>query len=171
MKRMNALFLDVDGVLNSNLNKEIKRRNNQPVSSYYISLPGDKLFKLRKIIDATDAKIILSSSWRLGGLVNNPSYAQMNLERQLNDYGMSIYDITPSSYNRNRGVEISRWLEWFKMKMGYVPNYIILDNIIHDLLSDHKGHIVNIPESVGLQDRHVLIAINLLRKQEREFVS
>lgn len=166
---MNILFLDVDGVLNSNLNKEIKRKSNQPISSYYITLPGDKLFKLRKIIDSTDARIVLSSSWRLGGFIDGPSYAQRNLESQLNSYGMSIYDITPSSYNRDRGIEISRWLDDFRMKMGYVPNYIILDNIICNLLPYHKGHIVNIPESVGLQDKHVLISINLFRKQESEF--
>lgn len=170
MNQTNILFLDVDGVLNSELNKRIKQRNNMSISSYRIELPGDKLFKLKRIISATNAKIVLSSSWRLGGSVGNPSYAQRNLENQLNKYGMEIFSITPSFYTRDRGAEIYSWLHIFKERNGYVPNYVILDNVIYNLIQYHKNHIVMVPESIGLQDKHVAIAINLFKKQEARLV-
>lgn len=162
----NILFLDVDGVLNSEINRRIKKESSKSLSAYHIQLPGDKLFKLKRIIIATNAKIVLSSSWRLGGTSYDPSYAQLNLEKQLNNYGMSIYDITPSSKDRNRGVEIYLWLNNFYMKNGYIPRYVILDNVIHDLIDYHKGHIVKIPELIGIQDKHVSITINLFKRQQ-----
>lgn len=51
---MKVIFLDIDGVLNSN--RTIYEN---------VSLEDDLILNLKEIVDRTEAKIILSSSWRL----------------------------------------------------------------------------------------------------------
>lgn len=158
------IFLDVDGVINPLVNIRIKKMRGEPTSSYYIQLPGDKLYRLRKIIDGTGAKIILSSSWRIGydRSTMTPSPSVINLNTQLQRYGMYIYGFTPLDYNRNRGKEISMYLKLYERRFGYIPKYIIIDDELSDILGRHRGHCVKTTSLLGLQDEHVNIAINLL---------
>ena len=51
---MKVIFLDIDGVLNSDASLMVDDR-----------VEGDLILNLKYIVDKTDAKIILSSSWRL----------------------------------------------------------------------------------------------------------
>ena len=55
---MKVIFLDVDGVLNSQQLFE-KCEDDQ-----LISVDEDNIKNLKTIVDATGAKIVLSSSWR-----------------------------------------------------------------------------------------------------------
>ena len=55
---MKVIFLDVDGVLNCQ-KTEAKCRG-------FIGVDSKKVKLLKKIVDATDAKIVLSSSWKIG---------------------------------------------------------------------------------------------------------
>jgi hypothetical protein len=76
---------------------------------------------LNKIIDETDAKIVLSSSWRLDGINRmNSLFKYFGLPR--------IYDITPSLSNKFgslcRGKEIDAWLN----EHPEVTKYVILDD-------------------------------------------
>ena len=57
---MKVIFLDVDGVLNSQQLFE-KCEDDQ-----LISVDEDNIKNLKTIVDATGAKIVLSSSWRYG---------------------------------------------------------------------------------------------------------
>ncbi|MBP3534398.1 MAG: hypothetical protein J6J53_00140 [Muribaculaceae bacterium] len=54
---MKLIFLDIDGVLNS-----YKFLQNLPEDSFGID--NTRLPILKRITDSTDAKIVLSSSWR-----------------------------------------------------------------------------------------------------------
>ena len=54
---MRLLFLDVDGVLN-NLDVLSRCRDSDPIGENHLNL-------LKSIVDATDCKIVLSSTWRL----------------------------------------------------------------------------------------------------------
>jgi hypothetical protein len=159
-----VIFLDVDGVLNSKINMKIRRENGESTSSYYVKIPGDKIYKLKRIVDNTDAAIVLSSSWRIGYSRSSmtPSPAFMNLVNQLEPYGLHIYDWTPLDKNRNRGYEIHKWLYGYKYANGYFPNYIILDDNIADLIPLHRGHIIKVNSLLGLQNEHVNIAVNIL---------
>ena len=66
---MKVIFLDVDGVLNSQQLFE-KCEDDQ-----LISVDEDNIKNLKTIVDATGAMIVLSSSWRYGcaGLVSDSS--------------------------------------------------------------------------------------------------
>lgn len=167
MEKDKILFLDVDGVINPLINIRIKKLNRLPTSSYYIQLPGDKLYMLRKIIDRTGAKIVLSSSWRIGfnRATMEPSPSVVNLANQLSRYGMSIYGYTPLHPERHRGTEISMWLNTYKDRNGYIPNYIVIDDELSDIIDMHRGHCVKTMSLIGLQEEQVNIAISLLNHQ------
>ena len=55
---MRVIFLDIDGVLNHDTSMELTKDYWTKPETYLIE-------RLKKIIDATDAKIVLSSDWRL----------------------------------------------------------------------------------------------------------
>ena len=101
-EKIKVIFLDVDGVLNSYLDR----------MSY--DLCTDSHFEiLKKIVDATDAKIVLSSSWRI---IRKMSAI---VERRLKDFGMEIYSRTPQLdfiERTCRGDEIRAWLEKYDKK-------------------------------------------------------
>ena len=164
MYQKKLIFLDVDGVLNPNTNIHMRKQKGEPTVSHLIKLPGDKIYRLKRIVDSTGAEIILSSSWRIGfnRATTTPSPAVVNLNNQLSKYGISITDWTPLHSDRNRGNEILHYLTLFIKNNKYKPKYIIIDDDIGDLLYLHKGHIVHTNTTLGLQDEHVNIAINLL---------
>lgn len=116
---MKVIFLDADGVLNSGegLKQHINKNGFNGILEY--SKIEDKPLKLlQEIIEKTSAKIVLSSSWK------NSKRLYEKLERRLKDFGMEIYDITPSlGSGTQRGDEIREWL--FKNE---TENFIILDD-------------------------------------------
>ncbi len=136
---MKIIFLDVDGVLNS-----IQDRFSWTIES-------DKhLILLACIVRRTDAKIVVSSSWRNCGLLDT-------LKKRLNDFSMSIYDKTKDI--GERGVEIKEWLD----SHSGVESFVILDDEDFDIKSYFPNNFVKTNEEVGLQkeDAEKCIAILL----------
>lgn len=162
MDKAKIIFLDVDGVLNTLINRKIQKQSGNSTVSDKIKIPGDKIFRLKRIVDATGAKIIMSSSWRLGFSNGCPSPAYINLNNQLRNYNIFCEGWTPVEKNRNRGIEIQWWLDSFFNKYGYYPQYVIIDDGRVGILDIHRGHLVRTHETYGLQDIHVTIAINIL---------
>lgn len=101
---MKIIFLDVDGVLNDN-------------SGYH--LDDFRLKLLKRIIKQTDAKIVVSSTWRLSKL--------SLLQKKLNKYDLKIYSQTDvldkreneihSWLNKNSDLNISQWVSIDDMDM------------------------------------------------------
>lgn len=127
---MKVIFLDVDGVLNSEDDLMIHRKKNGITGCIMYAEVEDRPLKLLKeIINKTYAKIVVSSSWRIGcersgkeSIFGKGLYEK--LERRLKDYGMDIYDITPSlGTGTRRGDEIREWLS-----KNETENFIILDD-------------------------------------------
>lgn len=164
------LFLDVDGVLNPDINIQIKKQSGQSTSSYYITIPADKIIRLKRIVDMTHCKIIMSSSWRIKDSMKSdiPSRAYINLDSQLKRFGICMSGWTPLTKDRVRGLEIQYWLDTFYQRNGYYPCYIIIDDEIGDILPFHKGHCIKTTRTFGLQDNHVYIAANLMKKLVEE---
>lgn len=159
------IFLDVDGPINTERNKRYQSRIGKSISSYKIKLPREQILNLRNIVYSTkNTSIVLSSSWRLGGI---PNKARENLENQLRYYGLSIFSET-IHMDKQRGLEIQHWIDTFRNRCGYIPPYIILDDNIDNILNLHKGHIVYCNPEIGLTTKEVNIAINLLNKFNRE---
>lgn len=121
------IFLDFDGVLNTEHYQDLLQYQGKPWQDEYGAFFDPKAVKqLKRIIDATDADIVVESSWKYLGLD-----AMKELWRVRNLPG-TIIDITPSLLGKNKGVEIASWLsKYAKQDIRYViidDEYVILDS-------------------------------------------
>ncbi len=116
---MKVLFLDIDGVLNSEKYYQKGRTN----LSYPLSeIDPASVDLINYIVSETGCKIVLSSSWRLNGLNEcNNIFEKVGLPK--------IYDIIPIHLVRGcRGEEIQEWLDTHK-----IESYVIVDDV-NDML-------------------------------------
>lgn len=121
------IFLDFDGVLNTEHYQDLLQYQDKPWQDEYGAFFDPKAVKqLKRIIDATDADIVIESSWKYLGLD-----AMKELWKVRNLPG-TIIDITPSLLGKNKGVEIASWLsKYAKQDIRYViidDEYVILDS-------------------------------------------
>jgi len=121
------IFLDFDGVLNTEHYQGLLQYQGKPWQDEYGAFFDPKAVKqLKRIIDATDADIVVESSWKYLGLD-----AMKELWKVRNLPG-TIIDITPSLLGKNIGVEIASWLsKYAKQDIRYViidDEYVILDS-------------------------------------------
>ena len=121
------LFLDFDGVLNTEHYQGLLQYQGKPWQDEYGAFFDPKAVKqLKRIIDATDADIVVESSWKYLGLD-----AMKELWKVRNLPG-TIIDITPSLLGKNKGVEIASWLtEQANQNIRYAiidDEYVILDS-------------------------------------------
>ena len=104
MEKLKLIFLDIDGVLTL-----------QPT----FTIDDRKIKNLEKIVNSTGAKIVLSSSWRVG---NPPTVrrtidfriktGQLNQENQHQKWLIdNLFDCTPRQNNGHRGEEIDKYRE------------------------------------------------------------
>jgi hypothetical protein len=130
------LFLDFDGVLNTEHYQGLLQYQGKPWQDEYGAFFDPKAVKqLKRIIDATDADIVIESSWKYLGLD-----AMKELWEVRNLPG-TIIDITPSLLGKNKGVEIASWLsKYAKQDIRYViidDEYVILDSqLSHFILAN-----------------------------------
>ena len=155
---MKVIFLDIDGVLNS-------------WSTNY-RITTQKLQLLNKIIENTDAKIVISSSWRVGSkdvedfLRNNFKKDDFRLDsfnNVTNDecitnifYNDNIIGLTDTS-GPSRGDEIQRWLDTH----DNIESYVILDDD-SNMLDSQLENFVQTDTYFGITEREVQLAILIL---------
>ena len=187
---MKIIFLDIDGVLNGynkwNLLgwKIVKKINYKPLILFYkryyqpFTIHESKVKRLAKIINKTNAKVVMSSSWKHGWW-NTPYKDQFDDQKRLTDllnkYNIKIIDITPNL--QTRGEEINSWL----INHPNVTNFVILDDEISDMemyMTDKRLiQTSNVPynevvmgnkyEDVGLKNKHVKKAIKILMEEAK----
>ena len=152
---MKILFLDVDGVLNNDdwmwdMFKAYK------VNAYKHNILNEAaLCQLRRIINETDAKIVVSSSWRLV----KTDYD--DLKRWLKMFGMEVYSETPYK-GGIREDDIEAWLE----EHDDVEQYVILDD--EDDMGQLYGHLVQTNFFEGLTKEDADQCIELLKGEETD---
>lgn len=158
---MKVIFLDIDGVLNS-------------WSTGY-KITTKKLQLLNYILEATGAKIVISSSWRIGSKdvndfidknFNNRKFRLdsfkdiTNREVIDNIFYKSTIDLT-DTFGPSRGDEIKRWLD---NHSDEVESYVIFDDDT-DMLDEQLEHLVQTDTYYGITDREVHLATLILTNQ------
>lgn len=172
---MKLIFLDIDGVLNHEL--WFKERFNSLKKSH-----GDEKFfdpksvgLLNFILSETDAKIVVSSSWRLGRSVDDLKeiFSKVGVDPSL------IIDKTPMlsfqdlkinnqeyHYSVPRGCEIKAWMECNKNILGdkiSKVRYIILDDD-SDMLFWQRNNYLQVDSYCGLTYNLAHKAIQILNR-------
>jgi hypothetical protein len=162
---LKVIFLDIDGVLNNR--ESVHKRHEEKLGNVW--LPDITLVeRLKQIIDATGAQIVVSSTWRLHG----DSFMFRHLFAALGfNLPFVIGKSTPRLHKR-RGIEIQQWLDEHNAEYDADPefskehyheradSFIILDD---DSDMEHlMDRLVQTKTDLGLQDEHVEQAIKLL---------
>lgn len=151
---MKVIFLDIDGVLNHQKHYEWLMTTNEPTPMQrtypYTEFNPKSCQLLNEIIKETDAKIVVSSSWRLDGEVRlNYLFKFFGLPR--------VYSTTPC-LNTARGIEIGAWLA----AHPEVTNYVIFDDD-EDMNAEQKPFFIKTnPYEDGLNEACKDKAIELL---------
>jgi hypothetical protein len=158
---LKIIFLDVDGVLNSAdffhriRNKITKDRH---VATEHIDPLAVK--RLSKIVDATGAKIVISSVWRY-------SHKPVEMQKILGHHGFKgqiIGATARSKESKSRGKEIDAWLsESGTDRNDPVECFVILDDDAD--MDPHTERLVQTNWQSGLQDVHVRKLIKMLGRK------
>lgn len=114
---MKIIFLDIDGVLNSE--EYFNKIEGLHIEGIESKVDIAKVKLLKKAIDATGAKVVLTSSWR--HTTNGRHLKQLLLQYNI------LADSTPFLKNE-RGKEIRQWLA----EHPNTADFIILDDEIFD---------------------------------------
>lgn len=118
---MKVIFLDVDGVLNSD--EYFDKIKNLNINGIQSEIDVEKIKLLNIAINETKAKIVLTSSWRY-------TRNAQELRKLLSEYGIST-DSTPFIQNE-RGLEIKQYLS----EHPDVEDFVIVDDEIFDSYND-----------------------------------
>ena len=154
---MKVVFLDIDGVLNSNLyDRQIRTATDGNIDESRLDL-------LKQLVEQTGAVIVLSSSWRKHWDMD-PAGGDA-IGRELNTvfrkHGLKIGGKTPCLASGERAEEIRTWLTEHKTE---VESFVILDDAFGGW-SELASHLVQTNYRIGrgLEGRHVQRAIDLLK--------
>ena len=153
---MRVIFLDIDGVVNCWDTKE-------RAPSRVIGVEQRLIAHVKEIVDATGAKIVLSSTWRKDwafDLLDGKDW--IYLRDEFAKQGLHFLDYTPSRRDSHRGEEIKEWLE----STDYdVESYVVIDDEMYDIWELHEGHLVQTSYDDGIKPEAVDKAIKILEKE------
>ena len=176
---MKVLFLDIDGVLNSenwfayriycvknnmvNILMNFVDTDDRNIKHKLTMLDDRAIANLNRIVEETDCKVVLSSSWRSS--IESENIFTQNLLK-LKGFKYEFYDVTPrlwfSDFSIRRGEEIKFWLDKESEKHE-IESFVILDDD-SDMLPEQMNNFIHVDGQVGLTDRDVLTAIEILNK-------
>mmetsp|Transcript_60493 Transcript_60493/g.112313 ORF Transcript_60493/g.112313 Transcript_60493/m.112313 type:complete len:240 (+) Transcript_60493:104-823(+) len=146
---MRLIFLDVDGVLNS---------DEDYYTPHYLDVAA--MQRLARLLERVgNVFIVLSTTWRLNDVLKG------KLMRSLANNGIphsKIVGQTPNINQHNRTLEIKSWMQ--RNSVASLKAWVALDDM--DLFAQDAmfmaGHFVHIDPHEGLQDHHADEAFRLL---------
>ena len=154
----NIIFLDIDGVLNNN-------RTMSSAPSGCIGIGNSLLDNLYHIVKETNAKIVLSSTWKKDW-DRNPNKCKpdgLYLNKKLRQKNIFIFDKIDDNISLSkRGCAINKYLK----QHPEIKHYLILDDWDFDF-NDYPhllDHFIYIDVHIGLTKEHIQQGINILRK-------
>lgn len=173
---MKVIFLDIDGVLNSEITAE-KMIAAGKTEADYDFVDEEKQSQLIKFLDYYCIKLVISSSWRIDGYKETCEYFNKTLCKPLIPY---IIGVTPRAKSGFRGTEIDFFLHANRIKhedFTYlmkddkyvdISEYCIIDDD-DDMTDEQKeSHFVQTSWYDGLCDKHYPIIKEILKVDEKE---
>ena len=142
--KISVIFLDIDGVLNV-----FSHDHDEFGSQFHQHLVDN----LRRVIDETGAKIVISSTWRYSGLERmQEMWEKRNLPGE-------VIDITPDcTYLHNEGlfewldqVERGHEVEYWLNEHPEVGQYVIFDDD-NDFLPHQRNNFVRTSDNINHPD-------------------
>jgi len=138
---MKLIFLDIDGVLNSHGNPKIEH---------------DKVLLLNEIVKETGAKVVITSTWRIGQSIDT-------LQKTLNDLDFVGNIVGKTVMLWSRGEEIDDYLYQQNLTSQEDVKYIVIDDL---WVSGHEYKQLKTKTKYGLTKWHVDLAIMMLNVDE-----
>jgi hypothetical protein len=147
---MKVIFLDIDGVLNG-IAYQMSTTEAPPL------IDVSRLEILKELIDKSNAKVVLSSSWKKAWVKGQ------TFDCIFKNAGIDIYDTTPVLGRKNS--EISAWLS----AHSDIESFVILDDAEGgwDELSPNVV-ITNPIQENGLEKKHIPLALEKLENNRHE---
>jgi hypothetical protein len=154
---MKVVMLDVDGVLN---NVHDMRENLESGRALdHKNWNAESCAALAEIVRKTDAKIVISSTWRKHVSLGQHLAEWWNEEFSAAKIPSVCIGITGGSRNGFRGREVNDWL----INHPEITNYLVLDDD-SDFYSNQPR--ICVDSELGLRDIHVETAVQLLNGGE-----
>lgn len=152
---MKVIFLDVDGVLNCT-----KTERGWGKMRF---VDTRKMLRVKEICERTDARVVISSSWREGAREDALAVDKMqwqSLIAEFDKHRIPVIGMTPFAPDRWRGDEISMWL---KSQEEPVQDFVIVDDIVCDLTRFVSvGRVVQTVDAWGLTKAKMEECIKIL---------
>lgn len=166
------IFLDFDGVLNTECFQEYLRKNNEVRTDKfgYLFAP-EAVANLAQIIEQTGASVVITSSWKIEGI---DWIRELWNKRQMPGTVVGMTEFAEIDFNSlepsedslalaigSRGSEIASWMN----KYAHLDTpYAILDDI-NDFLPEQQVHFIRINPRYGITKEDALHAIDCLKQQ------
>lgn len=156
---MKIIFLDFDGVMVTDRYQAQLTDSNCPLrDDYGAKFDPVCVENLRLIIDATDADIVVISTWKME--MGLDDIQKMWDARQLPG---KVIGVTPDIDPVHRGDEIQAWLD---ANPGAVRYAIIDDTPFLDFFNEEQlPHLFKVDERTGLDEETATKVIELLKSQ------
>lgn len=156
---MKLIFLDVDGVLNCSTTKDL--------CEFYTGIEDKKVAILKQIVDKTDAKIVLISTWRYTWNKENSLKSEQEelatyLDEKLEAQGLSIFDkIDNEAIGRGQG--IIEFIDNLKINGFDVEQFVIIDDEMFDYKETKlTKYLIQTGYKEGLTKKHISKAVEKL---------
>lgn len=154
---MGLLFLDFDGVLNSQ--RYFDEHPN--ARSDYDMIDRDAVALLSGLVDKSQCQVVISSSWRIGRTVNELRrillHRGFNFPERVIGKTPTVDDERRTGFSPPRGYEIAKFIADKKFKGAYA----ILDD--DSDMDGVEAHFVQTDRKTGLTSADVEACLRLLR--------
>lgn len=152
------IFLDVDGVLNSHQWFKSQERKSV-IETIEGHIDSNAVRRLNTMVEQTGAKVVVSSTWRKGTLMD----VLLKMLKQHGFTGEVIGKTGRSSCDDCvRGNQIHRWMKDNIPDYWQFRRYVILDDDGDMLYWQRHNFVQTSSEGGGLTDKHMQRAIEIL---------
>lgn len=169
---MKVVFLDFDGVLNTeNYQAKLRQEGKPQWDNFGQIFDPEAVENLKMILDTVpDAIIVINSSWKLEGMdAVNAMWKARHLPGKIHgatpDDVPDLTSIDLEDYDNiamlaSKGNEVKQWME---QNAPQGCTYVILDDM-PDFLPEQEEHLICTDPSVGITMENAIEAISLLNR-------